>query len=93
VQIETILILLVVGGVGGAVRSVLGYKTQADEGEQFDWLKFAKSVVRAAIAGSALVYYTIGLENIESKTYVTAFFLSVGGDVLVKEIYGTLVGG
>jgi hypothetical protein len=93
VQIETILILLVVGAVGGAVRSILGYETQAEEGEKFDWLKFAKSVVRASIAGSALVYYTIGLENIESKTYVTAFFLSVGGDVLVKEIYGTLVGG
>lgn len=90
---QTILVLLIVGAIGGAARSILGYKTQAEEGEQFDWQKFTKSVIRAAIAGAALVYYTIGLENIEDKTYVAAFFLSVGADVLVKETYTTVTGG
>jgi hypothetical protein len=89
---QAIIILLVVGAIGGAVRSILGYKVQAEEGEEFSWVKFAKSVARAAIAGSAIVYYTIGVENIEAKTYVAAFFLSVGADVLIKEVYSSAVG-
>jgi len=87
---ETLVMLLLVGAVGGAVRSVLGYKTQADEGEKFDIVKFLKSVVRASIAGAFLIYSTFDLNNITEKTYVAAFFTSVGADVLIKEVYGSL---
>lgn len=84
---EPLIALLLVGALGGVVRSILGYKTDAPPEESFDWGKFLKSVLRASIAGSAIVYSTVPLENITTATYVTAFFVAVGADVLVKDAF------
>lgn len=87
---KQLLIVVLVGALGGMVRSILGYFTQSDEGENFNWKKFMFSVLRASIGGSFLVYSTIDLSNINFGTYFVAFFNSVGADVFMKEVYGSL---
>jgi len=90
-MIEPLVILLAIGAAGGAVRSILGYKTQADTGESFDVVKFIKSIVRASIAGAALVYTTTDITaGVTTATYVSAFFTAIGADVFLKEIYGAV---
>ncbi len=89
---NTLLIVVLIGLLGGAVRGFLGYKNQADKYEPFDWLKFVKSMLRSAIAGSVLVYTTIGITtNNPTILYISAFFLSVGADVVMKEGYKAVV--
>lgn len=90
---EPILILVLVGASGGLIRSLIGFMNQADEGEKFNWKKLVASVLRASIAGSLLVYQTVEVtESIEVGTYIGAFFTSMGADVFLKEIYGTVKG-
>jgi len=93
-MVEPIIILLGVGAVGGMVRSVLGYSQQANPGEAFDWAKFGRSTLRAAILGASVVMgISIGTGTaITTATFITAFFLSVGVDVMTKETYGTVAG-
>ena len=94
-QIEPIIILLAIGAVGGIIRAVLGYEQQADEGESFDYLKMAKSVVRAAVIGAFVVFGSTAVTQGEltTSTYIMAFFIAVGADVIAKEGFGTLKGG
>lgn len=89
---EPILILLIIGATGGIVRSIIGYETQSDFDETFDYKKALKSVVRAAVIGSFIVIGTTSLTNSEitTATYITAFFISMGADVLVKESFQTI---
>jgi fluoride ion exporter CrcB/FEX len=91
---ESVFIVLLIGAFGGVVRSLLGYKYQAEEGEKFSWEKFIKSVVRAAIGGAFIVYTTVWLTatEVNSQTYILAFFASVGADVITKELYGAASG-
>lgn len=91
-EIEPIVLLLIVGAIGGIVRSILGYNTQSDPNEPFDYMKLLKSVLRAAIVGSFVVYSTIQLtgETVNTSVYVLAFFTAIGSDILVKEGYTTL---
>jgi len=91
-EIEPIVILLLVGALGGIVRSVLGYNTQSDEGESFNYMKMFQSILRAALVGSFLVYSTIELtgETVTTATYVLAFFTAIGADILTKEGIATL---
>lgn len=89
---EAIVILVLVGALGGLVRAILGYNVQSETGEKFDWFKLIKSTLRAAIAGSFLVYSTVDITpDIGTKVYIGAFFTSMGADVFLKEIYGTLM--
>lgn len=87
---EPIITLLVIGALGGVARSFLGYKYQADEGEKFDVVKMMQSVAKAALAGTILVMGTSTLLNspVTAATYVQAFFLAVGSDVMLKEGVG-----
>lgn len=91
-DIDPIIILLLVGAIGGVVRAILGYQTQSDEGETFSYWKASKSVLRGAIGGTALVLGMNTLLNspITTVTYATAFLASVGADVILKELYGTV---
>ena len=84
---EPIVTILGIGAVGGAIRSILGYEMQADEAENFNYMKFGKSVVRAAIGGAAIVMGATALtgDAITTQTYIMAFFTAIGSDVLVKE--------
>ncbi|MCL6577985.1 MAG: hypothetical protein K6T73_01180 [Candidatus Bathyarchaeota archaeon] len=89
---EPILILVLVGALGGAIRSILGFSTQSDVGESFNWLKLIKSVVRAAVAGSFLVYSTVDVSSsVGIKMYIGAFFTSMGADVFLKEMYSSFI--
>ena len=93
-MVEPILVILVIGAVGGIVRAVLGYQQQSDEKETFNYVKAGKSMVRAAVIGAFLVFGSTAVTGTEinTGTYIMAFFLSVGADVLVKEGYGTVKG-
>lgn len=86
---EAILTLLLIGAIGGAIRSIIGYEWQSDEGEAFNLLKFLKSVVRAGIGGAGVVYGFAMTTNvpINSAFLALAFFTSMGVDVISKEAY------
>jgi len=87
-----ILILIFVGCMGGVVRSVLGYTIK--EGSKFNMLKFTKSVIRAALAGGAVAFaVSSNPENINTTTYILAFFTAIGADVSLKESYKAIKGG
>ena len=89
---EPLLILLVIGAFGGIVRSFIGYQANANETENFDYVKMARSMVRAAIVGVSIVLATTVLTGTEitTQTYVLAFMVSVGADTLTKETYKTV---
>ena len=89
---EPIIIVLIIGAIGGAVRSILGYETQSEDVENFNYMKFGKSVVRASIVGASLVMAATALTSgeITNQTYILAFFTAVGADVLAKEGAGTV---
>ncbi len=86
-MIEPIVIVLLIGATGGIVRALLGYQEQAEENENFDYGKMGRSMVRAAIVGAFVVYGSTSITGTEINmgTYIMAFFLSVGADVLTKE--------
>ena len=88
---EPIFILLGIGALGGVLRSFLGYETQSDAVETFNYRKAAKSVVRAALVGATVAMGSTVLTGSEvtSAIYIMAFFSSIGSDVLIKEGYGT----
>jgi hypothetical protein len=89
-NLEPVVILVLVGAFGGAVRAVLGAEMQSDNGEKFNWVKALKSVLRASIVGSFLVYNTVDMSSVTgSEVYIGAFFASIGADVFFKEFYGT----
>jgi len=86
---DPIVILVVVGAIGGLVRSLLGFSQQADANETFSAKKLIASILRAAIAGSFLVYSTLEIPaDPSAKFYLSAFFLSIGAEVALKELYG-----
>ncbi len=85
------LLIVLVGLLGGVVRGVLGYSNQSSRGEDFDWLKFGKSVLRAGIADSVLVYTTMDITTGSTTLYITAFFMAIGADVALKEGYKTII--
>lgn len=93
-MIEPIIILIAIGAVGGIIRTYLGYETQSDTGEAFNYNKALKSVIRGALLGTSLVmgatYLTQG--EITTTTYVLALFVAIGTDVVAKEGYGTVTG-
>ena len=91
---EPILILLAIGAIGGVIRTFLGYETQSDAGEAFDYWKAAKSMIRGALLGTSLVMGATYLMNgtITTQTYVLALFVAIGTDVIAKEGYGVVVG-
>ena len=90
---EPIIIVLGIGALGGAIRSILGYEMQSDETETFNYAKFGKSVIRASIVGASLVMGATALTSAEvtTQTYILAFFVAVGADVLAKEGSGTVL--
>jgi len=91
---EPIIMLLLIGAFGGLVRSILGYETQSDAGEAFDIRKTMKSMTRAALAGTMAVMgiATLTGSEITTTTYLTAFFIAIGTDILTKEGYTTIKG-
>jgi hypothetical protein len=92
-MVEPILILVGVGAVGGIVRSIIGYLTLAEAGETYSWKKLVSSILRAAIAGGAVVYMTTDVSTVPTiSIYIGAFFSSIGADVLLKELYGAVNG-
>ena len=86
-MVEPILIVVIIGAIGGIIRSYLGYEQQSDETETFDKKKMVKSVVRAALVGAFIVYGSTAITGTEinTGTYIMALFLSVGADVMTKE--------
>ncbi len=92
-EIEPIILLLIIGAFGGIVRSILGYNTQSDESESFNYMKAFQSVLRASIVGAFVVYSTIQLtgEPVTTVVYVLAFFTAIGSDILTKEGLTTLI--
>jgi len=86
---EPLITLLLIGAFGGLIRSILGYETQSDSGEAFDIRKTVKSMTRAALAGTMAVMgiATLTGSEITTATYLTAFFLAIGTDILTKEGY------
>ncbi len=92
-EIEPIILLLIIGAFGGIVRSILGYNTQSDEGESFNYMKAFQSVLRASIVGAFVVYSTIQItgESVTTVVYVLAFFTAIGSDILTKEGLTTLI--
>jgi len=87
---EPILILLIVGALGGLLRSFLGYNTQADDKESFDYMKMLKSMVRASLVGAAVVMVLMKPDTVtDTSFYAGAFFMAIGADILSKEGYAT----
>ena len=87
---EPILILLIVGALGGLLRSFLGYNTQADDNESFDYMKMFKSMLRASLVGAAVVMVLMKPDTVtDTAFYVGAFFMAIGSDILSKEGYTT----
>jgi hypothetical protein len=88
-MIDPIIIIIAIGALGGVVRCLLGYSEQSDPGEAFDYVKLAKSVARAAIAGAAVVYGISSAtgSEITTATYISAFFVAIGVEVITKEGY------
>jgi fluoride ion exporter CrcB/FEX len=88
-NMNEILILLVIGALGGLLRSFLGYRNHAPMHEGFDYVKMARSMIRAAIAGCFIVYSTVSITNgtLGTAEYILAFFLSIGADTITKESY------
>lgn len=91
---EQILILLAVGAVGGVVRAFLGYETQSDPGETFNYAKAGRSVVRAAVLGTiaAMGIVQVTSTEITIATYFSTFLVAIGTDVLTKEGIATVRG-
>jgi len=71
--------IIIAGMCGGIVRSVVGWAEKEDE--SFDWLKFAKSLVRAIIGG-AVFAYGLGLTD-----PFAVFFAAITADVLWHDGY------
>jgi len=87
---EPILILLIIGALGGLVRSFLGYNTQADTDESFDYMKMFKSMLRASLVGAAVVMVLIKPDTVVDTAFcVSAFMMAIGADILSKEGYAT----
>ena len=87
---EPILVLLIVGALGGLVRSFLGYNAQAEENESFNYMKMLKSMLRASLVGAALVMVLMKPDTVaDTAFYVGAFFMAIGADILSKEGYTT----
>lgn len=87
---EPILVLLIVGALGGLLRSFLGYNTQADPGESFDYIKMLKSLLRASILGASVVMVLMKPDTImDTQFYASALLVSIGSDVISKEGYKT----
>lgn len=89
---EPILVLLIVGALGGLIRCFLGYETQADDGETFNYMKMLKSLVRASILGASVVMVLMKPDTImDTQFYIGAFMIAIGADVISKEGYGTVL--
>ena len=88
---DQILILLLIGAFGGLIRSILGFKNQSDDGESFNIIKTLKSVIRASLAGSMTIMTISNLTNTEitTATYMSAFLIAIGTDVITKEGYSS----
>ena len=75
-----------VGALGGGLRAFLGYKN-TDEPFKID--KAVYSMVRAGIAGAAVVYkLNGGLDVADASTIMTAFITAVGAETFVHDVYG-----
>ena len=76
---DPILIVVLIGALGGLVKSVLGYVPSPDG---FNVVKMIKTVILASLAGSAVVYYTKIVGNpdvvLGLDAYIESFFMSVG---------------
>jgi fluoride ion exporter CrcB/FEX len=86
-------ILLLTGAAGGLTRAFTGWLNQSDIGESFSIRKSIASVIRATIAGAFFAYTTANIEpgtSLTTATIANVFFQSIGGEVLMKEVYGTL---
>lgn len=78
---DPILTVVLIGALGGAVKSVLSYIPKTDG---FDVVRFTKTVVTAAVTGTAVVYYTKinGVDSaklvLDASAYIEAFLISMG---------------
>ena len=82
---DPIYLVVLIGIVGGLVKSLLGYIPSSDG---FSWVRFMKTLGLAAVAGGAVVFFTKinGVENVVLTTseYVEAFFISIGASGLAN---------
>jgi fluoride ion exporter CrcB/FEX len=83
------ILLGVAGAIGGAIRSFLGYQTQSDFDEGFDYMKMAQSIARAAVVGFA-AGYMLPPETDFVMALLIATGVGVGGDVVIKEGTSTI---
>ena len=65
-----ILILAIAGGIGGGLLGFLGWLQAQKEGEKFDGLKFAKSVIPAIVVGAAT--------GVATENFAIAFLSGLG---------------
>ena len=77
---DAIIYVLLVGMLGGVVRSIVNYK---GKDESFDPGKFMKSAIRAAVGGLILAY-TLNLDPIAT------FFAALSSDVIMHDAYKTI---
>ena len=77
-SIEIMLLVLCAFG-GGVLVAYLGW---LESGEPFDDRKFFASVGRAIVAGVVTAFLFQGVEAVDLWTYLTAFLLGAGVDVL-----------
>lgn len=77
---EALIYILLVGMLGGAVRSILHYAKQDDA---FDVGKFIKSLITASVGGLVLAH-TLNLDP------VGTFFAALSSDVVLHDAYKTL---
>jgi len=77
---DPVVIVLLAGALGAALRCVLGYLGEAEEKEGFDAKKLAKTLARGIVGGVILVYFL----SLDPKA---AFFTAFLADVASKNVW------
>ena len=83
---ERVVIPLVLGAVGGAIRSVAGYlDARRDKKVEWSWKKASQSLVRGGVSGFLVSLTAIGGVGGVVEALVT-ILSGVGGDVLIHDV-------
>lgn len=86
---DPLIILILLSVAGGLFTAILGW---LESGEDFDPRKFASSVARAILAGllSAMVFQDLDPSTVTMWTYIIAFLMGAGIDVVGHRAAGTV---
>ena len=79
-MLEEIWLVVLAGVLGGIVRSVLGFLSEAEPNEKFSWTKLGKTLARAIIGGAVLGYWL-------ALDFKAVFFASFASDVAAHNVW------